>query len=92
MNSESERPRTSSRLLVRTASVQTQASNKRREVPEGQLVAATGDHVEREGAVDALVLKPVAGVAAGQRTQSHRSRHEAEIGVRFAGRNQAGLT
>ena len=34
---------------------------------------------------DALVLFPVAGVAPGQRAQRHRSRHEAQGGIRFAG-------
>ena len=43
------------------------------------------DHVERIGAVDALVLFPVAGVGAGQAAQHHQPRHEAWIGVRFAG-------
>ena len=33
MNSESERPRTNSRLWVRTASVETQANNKRGRLP-----------------------------------------------------------
>ena len=37
MNSESERPRTSSRLPVRTASVETQASNSRGKLPKGSL-------------------------------------------------------
>ena len=35
-----------------------------------------------------LYLSPVAGIGAGQGTQRHRSRHEAEIGVRFAGRDK----
>ena len=37
MNSASERPRTSSRHWVRTASVQTQASNNRGMFPKGSL-------------------------------------------------------
>ncbi len=40
---------------------------------------------ELVGTVDALVLVAVAGVSAGQGAQRHRPRHEAEIGVRFAG-------
>ena len=35
-----------------------------------------------------LVLFPVAGVGAGQTAQGHHPRHEAEIGVRFAGRDE----
>ena len=58
------------------------------QVAEGELVAATGDHVEREGTVDALVLVPVARIGAGQGAERHRPRHEAQIGGRFAGRNQ----
>ena len=88
MNSASERPRTSSRLWVRTASVETQANNKRGEVAKGELVSAAGDHVKREGAVLSLVLKAVAGVGAGQGAQRHRPRHEASFGVRFAGRDK----
>ena len=42
-------------------------------------------HVELVRAVDALVLKPVAGVGAGKGAQRQQPRHEAEIGVRFAG-------
>ena len=42
-------------------------------------------HDELVGTVDALVLVAVAGVGAGQGAQRHRPRHEAEIGVRFAG-------
>ena len=37
-----------------------------REVAEGELVIVYSGHVEREGAVDALVLFPGAGVGAGQ--------------------------
>ena len=39
-------------------------------------------------AVLSLVKKAVAGVGAGQGAQRHQPRHEAEIGVRFAGRNK----
>ena len=38
--------------------------------------------------MDALVLKAVAGVGAGQAAQRHQPRHEAESGVRFAGRDK----
>ena len=51
----------------------------------GELVIPGDRHDELEGAVDAFVLKPVAGVAPGQRAERHRPRHETEIGVRFAG-------
>ena len=37
------------------------------------------------GAVDALVLFPVAGVGAGQGAKRHQPRHKAPVGVRFAG-------
>ena len=35
-----------------------------------------------------MYTNPVAGVGAGQRAQRHHSRHEAQIGVRFAGRDK----
>ena len=41
MNSESEAPRNSSRLWVRTASVDTQASNRRGRLPKGRPVLPT---------------------------------------------------
>ena len=44
-----------------------------------------GKIMRGERAVDALVLEPVSGVAAGQGAERHRSRHEAPVGVRFAG-------
>ena len=39
-------------------------------------------------APDTLVFFVVAGVGAGQAAQCHHPRHEAEIGVRFAGRDE----
>ena len=59
-----------------------------RQVAVGELVTTARDHVEREGAVDALVLFPVAGVGAGQGAQRHRAAHETEIGGRLAGRDK----
>ena len=47
-----------------------------------------GGHDQGVGAVDPLVLQPAARVGAGQGTQCHQPRHEAEIGVRFAGPDQ----
>ena len=44
--------------------------------------------LEPERAVDALVLVSVAGVGAGQAAQRQQPRHEAEIGVRLASRDQ----
>ena len=89
MNSESERPRTSSRLLVFTASVHTQASSRRGRLPKGSYDCRHRPIMyERVGAVGALVLEAVAGVGAGQGAQHQHPRHEAEIGVRFAGRNK----
>ena len=87
MNSASDFPRTSSRDWVRTASVETQASKSRGRLPKGSssiAIVATGNHDELVGSVDALVLKPVAGVAARQAAQRHQPRHEAQVGVRFA--------
>ena len=88
MKSESDFPRTSSRLPVFTASVHTQASNRRGRLPKGELVIPGDRHDELVGAVDALVLVPVPGIRAGQAAQHHHSRHESEVGVRFAGRNK----
>ena len=56
-----------------------------RQVPKGQLVLTCRGHDQRVRTVDALVLGPVAGVGAGQAAQRHHPRHEAQIGVRFAG-------
>ena len=40
---------------------------------------------EGVGAIDTLVLMPVAGIGAGQGAQHHHPGHEAQIGVRFTG-------
>ena len=89
MKSASEEPRISSRLWVRTASVRNPSQQQAGNVTEGEFVdrlpALTTEFVR---AVDALVLDPVAGVGAGQATQRHQPRHEAHVGVRFAGRNK----
>ena len=86
MNSESEFPRTSTRLWVRTASVHTQASNRRGRLPKGSLLSGSRRIIPSVyGPLTRLVLKPVAGVGAGQGAQRHHPRHEAQIGVRFAG-------
>ena len=59
-----------------------------RDVAERLLNVATlgADIVER--LISLLVLKAIAGVGAGQGAQRQQPRHEAEIGVRFAGRDQ----
>ena len=54
----------------------------------GELVFTRPTQDQLVRAVDALVLMTVAGVASRQGTQRHRSRHEAEIGGRFAGRDK----
>ena len=54
-------------------------------IPEGEFTAAACRHIERVGAVDALVPNPVAGVGAGQAAKRHHPSHETEISVRFAG-------
>ena len=51
----------------------------------------SGPHVERGRPVDALVLFPLPRVGAGQAAQHHQPRHEAQIGIRFAGRNMVHL-
>ena len=65
MKSESDFPRTSSRLPVRTASVHTQASSNRGRLPKGSLLSPPAIIIKFVRPVDALVLKPVAGVSAG---------------------------
>ena len=85
MKSESDFPRTNTRLPVRTASEHTQARIKRGRLPKGQLGVRARNHHQLERAVDSLVLMAVAGVGARQRAQHQEPRHEAEIGVRFAG-------
>ena len=74
----------SSRDCVRTASVQTHARSKPRPGAVGQLVIPAGNHDQLVGTVDALVLKPVAGVGARQTTQREQPRHETHLGVRVA--------
>ena len=51
-------------------------------------LSSNGSHDQTVRPVDTLVLKPVAGVTAGQGAQHQHPRHEAEIGVRFAGRDK----
>ena len=55
---------------------------------KGQFVSAARDYVKRVGSVGPFVLKPGAGVAAGQTAQGHHPRLKTEIGVRFAGRDK----
>ena len=64
------------------------SEDQARQVSEGEFVATRHRYVEGKWPVGALVLKPVAGVAPGQRAQRHRSRHETPVGVRFAGPDQ----
>ena len=84
MNPESEEPRTSSRLWVRTASVHTQASSSRGRFPKGSFVLPLVNMIRRIRTIDALVLKPIAGVGARQAAQRHQPRHESHVGFRFA--------
>ena len=62
MDSISDFPRTNSRLWVRTASMHTQASNRRGRLPKGSFVIPGDRRDELVGATDALVLAPVAGL------------------------------
>ena len=55
------------------------------EIPEGQSGLTHGRHDQGVGAVDALVLKPVTGVGAGQGTQHHQPRHEPRVSGCFTG-------
>ena len=77
MNPESDRPNTRSRLPVLTASVETQASSKRGEVAEGELVKPASDHDQGEGAVAPDILAPVARIGARQGAQRQHPCHEA---------------
>ena len=88
MNSESDFPRTSTRLRVPHRFGRDPGQQQARQVAVGELVAAARDHVEREWPVDALVLFAVAGVASRQGAERQHPRHEAEVGVRFAGPDQ----
>ena len=81
MNPDSERTQdTSSRLWVRTASVQTQASNRRGKVTEGEFVLRRQQSLPTfvRSVLTRLVLKPVAGVGARQAAQRHQPCHEAQ--------------
>ena len=59
-----------------------------RKVAEGQLAVDSGGHSQRVRTIAADIPKPVAGVGAGQRAERHHPHHEAQIGVRFAGRDK----
>ncbi len=59
---------------------------------KGELITEARDHSQREGAVDALVLEAVAGVAAGQGAERHRSRHKAPVGASWAFRHRSSLS
>ena len=88
MNPESERPRINSRLRVRNDFGTHPGQQEAREVSEGELGVDPGAHPQRIGPVTTDVLFPVAGIGAGQGAERHRSRHEAEIRVRFTGPNK----
>ena len=47
-----------------------------------------GGHPQRIWPVATDILKPVAGVGARQAAQRHQPRHEAYVGIVFAGLNQ----
>ena len=85
MNSERDRPRTISRLWVRTASVHTHARIKRGLEPWGELIDARRSHHERVGAVAPDIPNPVAGVGARQGAERHCPRQEPSIRGCFAG-------
>ena len=78
----------SSRRCVRTASVQTHARSRRGEVAVGQFVVNPGGHGERERPIAPDILKLIAEVGARQRTEREHPRHEAQVGVRFTGRDE----
>ena len=88
MNPESDGPRTSARLWVRTASVQTQANKRRERLPKGSPVWPTAVMIRVVGTIDTLVLKLASRVGAGQGTQRHQPRHETRVGGCFTGSNQ----
>ena len=85
MNSYSDRPRTSWRRCVRTASEHTHASSSRGRIPVGQSRRlSAGTHNQGVWPVAPDVLFPVPWIGARQTAQREQPRHEAEIGLRFA--------
>ena len=76
MNAESDAPKTSSRLCVRTASEQTQAYNKRGMLPYGSFALPVCGHVERVRSVAPDVLKPLLRIGTRQTAQREQPRHE----------------
>ena len=56
--------------------------------PKGSLLSAPATMTSLNGPFCRLYWTPVTGVGARQRAQRHQPRHETQIGVRFAGRNQ----
>ena len=54
-------------------------------VAEGELVVSSRHYDQLVRAIGAFVLMPVSGIGAGQGAERQQPRHEAEIGVRFAG-------
>ena len=88
MNSESEVPQEQLAALGAHRFGRHPGQQQAGEIAEGQPGFTHGGHDQGVGAVDPLVLQPAAGVGAGQGAERHQPRHEAEIGVRFAGPDQ----
>ena len=66
MNSESDFPRTSSRLWVRTASVHTQASKRRGRLPKGSLLSAPATMISLNGPLTRLYWCRFPGLVRGR--------------------------
>ena len=85
MNSESESHRNNLTTLGPHRFGRDPGQQQTRQIAEGQPGLTHSGHDQGVGAVNALVLKLVAGVSAGQGTQHRQPRHEARVGVRFTG-------
>ena len=88
MNSESEAPQEQLAALGADRLGGDPGQQQAGEIAEGQPGFPHGSHDQGVGAVDPLVLQPAAEVGAGQGAERHQPRHEAKIGVRFAGPDQ----
>ena len=86
MNSYNDRPSTSSRCCVRTASVQTHAKSRRGRFPNGSRAGSPpACMINLYGAVSPDVLHPLFRVRARQTTQREQPRHKPKFGFAFAG-------
>ena len=88
MNSASERPRTSSRLWVRTTSVEAQASKSRGELPKGNLLLPPAVMTKVYGPFCRICRIRLPGLVRGNEHNIIIRAMKTYLGFRFAGRDK----